>query len=953
MSPPAPSDPGVSFHDLSSGGKVGDLIRRKDWASTPLGPRDSWPRSLHNHLSMIFEIPTAAIIFWGTELIQLYNDGYSVIMGPRHPGHLGSPFRECWPEAYATIHPWMQRVLQKGETVEVNRTLVPLTRFGFTEEAYFTFSFSPLRDDRGEIAGILQLVTEVTSAVIGERRAAALRELSNLTPRAKTIEDATRLATEVLGRHLDDLPFSRIYRVDSAARKLVLSGSTGTAPDSLPDEIDLRADGELPRAVAERRPLLIERPPALASPIAAADQHTVVTVLVTGISPRLALDAPYRGFLQLVSSQLSTLLSAARAYDDERKRADALAEIDRAKTAFVSNVSHELRTPLTLILGPASRLAADPATPPAHRDTIAGMERNARLLLKHVNDLLDVAKLEAGKLTLEYAPVDFAKLARQTAANFDSLAKERGFRFLVETPESLSAEVDYDKMQRVVMNLLSNAFKFTPAGGTIRCSVAGDDAEISLTVADSGPGIPEAHRASVFERFTQVGEQAGGTGLGLAIVKDFVELHAGVVALDAAAEGGARFTIRLPRRAPATATLGPSRDSGPALPIDVPSATPSEPDPVATGDQARILLVEDNPEMAGYIRESLGPGVATIRAVNGEEGLKKAVELRPDLILSDLMMPVMTGDRMLREIRSRRDLDSIPVVMLTAKADDEVRIQLLRDGAQDYLLKPFSPEELRARVGNLVTTTRVRRAAESSNRQLRTAQADLERLVRELEGFSYSVSHDLRAPLRAIEGFSRMLMEEYSGALDAEGRRLLSVVSESATRMSELIEVLLEFSRLGRKDLETSAVDMERLAREVLKEALAGVPGRRIEATVSPLPPARGDLALLRQVMANLLSNAVKYTGKTAAARIEIGGSAGPEKNTYWVTDNGAGFAMEYSRKLFKVFQRLHSEREFPGTGVGLALTERILARHGGTIRAESVPGERTTFTFTLPSAPR
>ena len=154
--------PGVAFHDYSSGGALGALIRDKDWSTTRLGAAESWPRSLKNYLSMILELPTAAIVFWGPELVQLYNDGYAVIMGPRHPEHLGSTFEECWPEAYPTIAPWMQRVLSNGETVEVVRTLVPLTRFGFTEEAYFTFSFSPLRDDEGKIAGILQLVTEVT-----------------------------------------------------------------------------------------------------------------------------------------------------------------------------------------------------------------------------------------------------------------------------------------------------------------------------------------------------------------------------------------------------------------------------------------------------------------------------------------------------------------------------------------------------------------------------------------------------------------------------------------------------------------------------------------------------------------------------------------------------------------------------------------------------------------------
>jgi PAS fold len=230
--------PGVSFSDLSAGGETGRLIRDKDWAATALGPRQSWPRSLRNHLSMIFELPTAAIIFWGPTQVQPYNDGYSVIMGPRHPQYLGATFRECWPEAFETIHPWMRRVLENGETVAVNRTLVPLARFGFTEEAYFTFSFSPLRDDEGRIAGILQIVTEVTDAVLLERRTAVLHRLSIQTARAVTTDDALRLAADVL-REQADLPFSIVYLADQDKRRLMLAASTG---DHLfPKQVELHA----------------------------------------------------------------------------------------------------------------------------------------------------------------------------------------------------------------------------------------------------------------------------------------------------------------------------------------------------------------------------------------------------------------------------------------------------------------------------------------------------------------------------------------------------------------------------------------------------------------------------------------------------------------------------------------------------------------------------------------
>ncbi|HYG82568.1 MAG TPA: ATP-binding protein, partial [Pyrinomonadaceae bacterium] len=235
------------------------------------------------------------------------------------------------------------------------------------------------------------------------------------------------------------------------------------------------------------------------------------------------------------------------------------------------------------------------------------------------------------------------------------------------------------------------------------------------------------------------------------------------------------------------------------------------------------------------------------------------------------------------------------------------------------------------------------------NEQLAGRTAQLEAANAELEAFSYSVSHDLRAPLRAIDGFSRIIEEDYAAAVDDEGRRLLRVVRRNTQKMGTLIDDLLAFSRLGRKELARTPIDMREIARSAFEEL--GPPARAATLRVSDIPTAVGDSAMVRQVFANLLSNALKFAGKDGGAVIEVGGHDGGGENTYFVRDNGVGFDMEYADKLFGVFQRLHSNEEFEGTGVGLAIVQRIVQRHGGRVWAEGEPGAGATFYFTLPNA--
>jgi signal transduction histidine kinase len=642
-------------------------------------------------------------------------------------------------------------------------------------------------------------------------------------------------------------------------------------------------------------------------------------------------------------------------------------ELDALKSQFFANVSHELRTPLTLILGPTGKLLSSGTLDDGQRRELEVVDRNARLLLKHVNDLLDASRLDAGKMQVEYAEVDLARLVRLVAGHFESLSLENRITYSIQADDCPRAQVDPDKIQRVLMNLLSNAFKFTPAGGTIHCRLTRDPSEprAVLEVADSGPGIAPEHREVVFERFRQIEggstRRFGGTGLGLAIARDFVRLHGGTLTVSKAPEGGASFRMEIPTLAPQGAEV---RAKAPATQIteappgtfDARAQTAAPPMTAAPG-RPLVLVIEDNAEMNRFVCDSLAGEYRLESALNGTEGLRKALALRPDLVLSDLMMPEMSGEALVRELRSRRDLDSTPIVILTAKADDEVRVRLLREGASDYLMKPFSVEELRARIGNLVavrlaeeTNRRLNSELRENNDRLKKLTSRLQDANHELEAFSYAVSHDLQAPLRGIDGFSQALLDERHAMTEPKRRDYLTRVRAAAQRMRQLIDDLLRLSRITRAELRHDTIDLSALAGEICEGLKRQEPNRPMNLVVHPGVVARGDARLLRIVLENLLGNAWKYTGKTRDPRIEFGGSRANGGARCFVRDNGVGFDMAYSKRLFVPFQRLHAQTDFSGTGIGLATVKRIIQRHGGLVWAEAAEGKGATFYFQLPT---
>ncbi len=412
---------------------------------------------------------------------------------------------------------------------------------------------------------------------------------------------------------------------------------------------------------------------------------------------------------------------------------ERLKELDRLKTDFFANVSHELRTPLTLILGPVQNLLACAGLEAECREDLQLIQRNARILLRQVNDLLDIAKLEAGRMVLDYSEAELADLVRLNAAHFESLAEERGIALSVHAPDKLAAQVDVEKLERVLFNLLANALKFTPAGGRVRLVLKTAGETATVTVEDSGPGVPRYLRRSIFRRFFQAksAEHAqGGTGLGLAIVKAFVELHGGRVSVGDTPGGGATFCFEVPLTAPVGSTVRPPLEN-PVAEVWPRADKPTGADPGLWEKLNRplVLVVEDNPEMNRFICRSLNAKYQVVSAFDGREGVEQAVALRPDLILTDVMMPRLNGDEMVREVRLQPGLAAVPVLVLTARADDALRVGMLRDRVQDYLMKPFSVEELCARVDNLLDARRERQRLE---RELDGRGEDIEQLTGEL-----------------------------------------------------------------------------------------------------------------------------------------------------------------------------------------------------------------------------
>ena len=642
-----------------------------------------------------------------------------------------------------------------------------------------------------------------------------------------------------------------------------------------------------------------------------------------------------------------------------RNANEQLSQLDAAKTAFFSNISHEFRTPLTLMLGPLEECLADTSgtLTDGLRKQLALAHDNALRLMKLVNALLDFSRLEAGRLKGSFAPCDLARLTEHLAGMFQSAFESANVRLTLDCePVGSVTYVDKDMWERIVLNLVSNAFKFTLTG-EVKVTLRDTPTHAVLRVIDTGSGIPEADIPLVFDRFHRVANAIGrtheGAGIGLALVQDLVKLHGGHVSVKSTLGVGTEFAVEIPKgfaHLPPEAVVNetgedhvPSTRDAYAIELGQwrRSGQSGERSAVVTAlspDAARVLVVDDNPDLRDYISGLLRNHYRVTTANDGIEALEAIRSDPPDIVLSDVMMPRMHGIELVQALRGDPDTVNLPIILLSARAGGEAAIEGLDAGSDDYLTKPFTAQELLARVRAHLRLAQMRRSW----------AAELEAANRELDAFSYSVAHDLRAPLRAIDGFSQMIVDEDAANLSVEGRRSLGIVIDSAKRMSQLIEDLLYLAKVSQGEPRRTLFDLSALVETITAELRQREPERRVELSIEEGLQVDADPQLVQIVLENLLRNAWKFTSKRERAEIAFGSSAVDGDICYYVRDNGAGFDMAYAAKLFGVFQRLHSVSEFEGTGVGLATVKRIITRHGGRVWAVGERARGATFYFSL-----
>ncbi|KAJ3153690.1 hypothetical protein HDU86_005189 [Geranomyces michiganensis] len=753
---------------------MGELVRAKDWSTTKLGPAEEWAQSLKTSVSFILNAAFPFILFWGDHYNVIYNDQYSPIFGGKHPNVLGSPGYEAWPEVWDVIGPMLDEVRGGTATWSENQML-ELSRNGYLEECYFTWSYSPVRVEDGTVGGVMTPIQETTKTVISERRLNLLRELAANTANTQSEDEACTLVTRVW-RLTIRFASLRSYEMNKAPGLWTKYSLNGAASKYIKYK---RGLGHIPGGICEHTPTT----EAIVLPLETSANQEPIGLVVFGLNPRRELDSDYKDFLELARAQLAASVLRGRSLTEKQQRLQALAEIDRAKSVFFSNISHEYRTPLSLILAPVADLLNDPTLNAQQLSKIKLVERNAQRLHKLVNSVLDFSQLEAGRTEGNFRLTDMSVATANAASMFRSAMEKGNLAYTVETPPlGEMVYLDVDMWEKIVLNLISNAFKYTVKGG-VKVRVYKNGTAAYLEVEDTGCGVPENDIDRLFERFHRCQSSGGrsveGTGIGLSLTHELVKLHGGTISATSTLDVGTKFTVSIPlgrrlipssqivtaqepvdHQPPQSSTgrafiqesarwvtkssslMGSSSDNpdesfsvGTSANEDTFATGSSDPGPFNDTRMARVVLADDNADMREYVGSLLAKFCIVHVANDGRHAYEAIMQNPPDLILRhvtsyDVMMPHMNGFELLQKIREQPHLKQIPFVLLSARAGEEAKVEGLQAGADDYLVKPFSAKELRARVRTQIALGRMRKELE---RLVQARTAELQESARQFQ----------------------------------------------------------------------------------------------------------------------------------------------------------------------------------------------------------------------------
>ena len=1085
---------------LAGAGEMGELVRSIDWETTPLESLSRWPQSLRTAMSICLNSRFPIAIYWGPEYLMLYNQSLVPMVGPRkHPRALGQPAHLVLAEIWNIIEPLLRHVRTTGEATWSEDLMLPMARTGTPEESYFTFTYSPIRDETGGVGGVFCAVMETTDKVIEERRLRLLNALAGAT-RAPDPAEACAVAAAEIARSPADVPFALIYLLKDTHEATLAGLANIAATDSLaPPTLraasgapwDFEGLGDEPRYVVLPGVSLEGARGAVVLPLERTSAGYPMGFVVAGLSPMLAQSPSYTRFHKLLAASISQAVSSATQREEERRRAQALAELDRAKTAFFSNISHEFRTPLALMLGPAEdALATAGSLSTVEHERWRLVHRNAQRLSKLVNTLLDFSRIESGRIQASYAPTDLSAFTADLVSMFRSAIERVGLSLRVDLPSlDEPAYIDGEMWEKIVLNLLSNALKFT-FEGEIAVSLRLVGNEFELLVCDTGIGIAAVDMPHVFDRFHRIKDARArtheGTGIGLALVAELVKLHGGHVGVESVVGGGTTFSVRVPRghrhlppdRVQPVAKLPAASGAAvayvtEALRWDPPlgettfsQAAEEVGSQVCDGRRARIVLADDNTDMREYLSRLLRERW-DVEAVSDGAAALAAIRQHPtDLVLADVMMPVVDGFELLRDIRSDAALQLLPVILLSARAGEEATAEGLKAGANDYIVKPFAARDLLVRVASklavagLARETRAveeaaRKRAEASERQFRELVENLPELAwtarpdgfidyynrrwfeytgaspDEVQGWSWvslidpvhveavlerwrhSIAtgepFEMEFPLRGADGEFRWFMTRVRPLHDSAGRiirwfgsntniddrrrhddfrdtflgilghdlrnplntilmtaRLLEARAETATnreiaqrvtrsgvRMQRMIEQLLDLTRARLTagipvTLSTEAVDLGDLVAGIVDEIRAARPQATLELSVEGDCTARIDADRFEQVVSNLLDNAVTHGEKARPVRVEV--ISETDTVCLSVQNYGPPIDPAFLPLIFSPFARGETARgSSAGLGLGLYVSERIVAAHGGRLSVQSTQQAGTRFEAVIP----